>query len=95
MFFYCIGGLLWYYLFYKSRYIPRVISLWGLLAVSVALVGIVLQLLSYDVSIFVYLPILPFELTVGGWLMFRGIKDQPQDEHARASSLVSTARSER
>ncbi|SRR5229473_3665229 len=27
MFFYCIGGILWYYLFYASKYIPRVISL--------------------------------------------------------------------
>lgn len=29
MLFYCIGGLLWYYLFYASKYIPRVISLSG------------------------------------------------------------------
>jgi hypothetical protein len=73
--FYCIGGILWYYLFYKSKYIPRVISLFGLIAVSVALVGIVFEFFGYDVSIFVYLPILPFELTIGVWLMLRGIKD--------------------
>jgi hypothetical protein len=87
MWFYCIGGLLWYSLFYTSKYIPRVISLWGLLAVSVGFIGIVLQLLGYDVSIFVYLPILPFELTIGVWLMLRGIKEQPRDGYARASSL--------
>jgi len=75
MWFYCIGGLLWYYLFFKSRYIPRVIPLWGLIAVSVALVGIVFELFGYNVSIFVYLPILPFELTIGVWLMLRGIRD--------------------
>ena len=39
MWFYCIGGLLWYSLFYTSKFIPRVISLWGLLAVSAAFVG--------------------------------------------------------
>jgi hypothetical protein len=87
MWFYCIGGLLWYSLFYTSKSIPRVISLWGLLAVSVAFVGIVLQLLGYEVSIFVFLPILPFEVTIGVWLMLRGVKEQPQDEHARASRL--------
>ncbi len=26
--FYCLGAMLWYFLFYRSRYIPRVISLW-------------------------------------------------------------------
>ena len=74
MLFYCLGGILWYSLFYTSKAIPRVISLWGLLAVAVALVGIVLQLLSYDVSIFVFLPILPFEVTIGVWLLLRGVK---------------------
>jgi uncharacterized protein DUF4386 len=87
MWFYCIGGLLWYSLFYTSKYIPRVISLWGVLAVSVGFIGIVLQLLGYDVSIFVYLPIGPFELTIGVWLMLRGIKEHPRDRYAPASSL--------
>ena len=87
MWFYCMGGLLWYSLFYTSRYIPRVISLWGLLAVSVGFIGIVLQVLGYDVSIFVFLPILPFEVTIGVWLLIRGIKEQPQERYAPASSL--------
>jgi hypothetical protein len=87
MWFYCIGGLLWYSLFYTSRYIPRVISIWGLLAVSVGFIGIVLQVLGYAVSIFVFLPILPFEVTIGVWLLIRGIKEQPQERYAPASSL--------
>ena len=87
MWFYCIGGLLWYSLFYTSKYIPRVISLWGLLAVSVGFIGIVLQVLGYDVSIFVFLPILPFEVTIGVWLLIRGIKEQPQERYTPASSL--------
>ena len=87
MWFYCIGGLLWYSLFYTSKYIPRVISLWGLLAVAVGFIGITLQLLGYDVPIFVYLPIGLFEVTIGVWLMLRGIKEQPQDGYVPASSL--------
>ena len=73
--FYCFGGLSWYYLFYRSRYIPRAISLFGLMAVSAGLVGLALQFFGHDVSIFVFLPILPFELTIGAWLMLRGIKE--------------------
>jgi hypothetical protein len=73
--FYCFGAMLWYSLFYRSRYIPRVISLFGLIAVSVALAGLVVEFLGHDVSILVFLPILPFELTIGTWLVLRGIKD--------------------
>lgn len=78
MFFYSAGGILWYYLFYKSLYIPRGISLFGLVAVVVGLIGVVFQFFGYDVPILVYLPILPFELTIGAWLLFRGIKDVPE-----------------
>lgn len=75
MLFYCLGGLVWYSLFFTARSIPRVISLWGVLAVAVALVGIVLQVLGYEVSMFVFLPILPFEITIGAWLVLKGLKD--------------------
>jgi len=74
--FYCFGAMLWYSLFYRSRYIPRPISLFGLIAVSVALVGLAIEFLGHDVSILVFLPILPFELTIGTWLLLRGIKDE-------------------
>jgi len=39
MVFYCTGGILFYYLFYKSRYVPIVLSLWGIIAVSVGFIG--------------------------------------------------------
>jgi hypothetical protein len=43
MFFYCIGGLVWYSLFYRSRYIPRAISAFGVAAVAVGLMGILFE----------------------------------------------------
>jgi hypothetical protein len=73
MFFYCSGGLLWYSLLYRSRYVPRAISLFGLVAVLVGLAGIVAELSGSSVPIVVYLPLLPFELTMGTWLLLRGI----------------------
>jgi hypothetical protein len=76
MWFYCAGGLLWYYLFYRSRYVPRAISLFGLLAVTMGLAGVMLQLFGYEVPIFVSLPIGLFELIIGAWLLLKGIKGQ-------------------
>jgi Domain of unknown function (DUF4386) len=73
MLFYCAGGLVWYALFYRSHYLPRVIPLFGLVAVVLALAGTVLQLLGASVPLVVFLPLLPFELTIGGWLLWRGV----------------------
>lgn len=74
MWFYCTGGLLWYSLFYRSKYIPRVISLFGVLAVAVGLAGIVVEFFGYVVPIFVYVPIGLFEFIIGFWLLLRGVK---------------------
>ena len=73
MFFYCTGGLLWYWLFYRSRYVPRWLSGYGIAAVAVALLGVLAQFLGFSVPIFVFLPILPFELGIGFWLLIKGI----------------------
>ena len=78
MWFYCLGGLLWYYLFFRSKYIPRVIPLFGLLAVCLALVGLVLQIFGYNVPIYFSIPLLPFELIIGAWLMLKGIKNSSE-----------------
>lgn len=73
MLFYCAGGLVWYWLFYRSDYLPRAIPLFGLAAVILALGGTALQLLGTSVPIVVFLPLFPFELLIGGWLLLRGI----------------------
>src|SRR3974390_349661 len=36
---FCIGAILFYYLLYRSRLIPRVLSVWGLVSVPVVLVA--------------------------------------------------------
>lgn len=87
MFFYCVGGLLWYSLLYRSRSIPSVIPAFGLAAVSLGLVGVVLQLLGNTVPIFAYLPLLPFELTVGTWLLVKGIKGGSESSTAQPLGL--------
>ncbi len=67
------GGLLWYYLFLKSGYIPRVIPLWGLMAVTLALAAATLDLCGYAVPLWVSIPVAPFELAIGFWLLFKGV----------------------
>jgi len=73
MVFYCMGGIIWYGLFFRTRYVPRPLSLFGVAAVVVSLVGMAFQLFGWVVPIFVSLPLLPFELAMGAWLLVRGI----------------------
>lgn len=75
MWFYCIGGILWYSLFYRSKFIPRVISLFGIIAASLAFAAVLSGFFGYSLPIWVSVPLLPFELTIGTWLTVRGITD--------------------
>ena len=77
---FALGATLFYYLFFKSGYIPRVLSLWGLIATSLALIGTLFLLLGYDVPLVVFLPNLPFELTIGVWLLVKGIRNGSETE---------------
>jgi hypothetical protein len=72
---FALGATLFYYLFFRSGFLPRVLSLWGLIAAPLALVGTLFSLLGFDVPVFVFLPNLPFELGAGLWLMVKGIRD--------------------
>jgi Domain of unknown function (DUF4386) len=76
MFFYCCGGLLAYSLLYRSNAIPRLISGFGVVAVSAAMVAVVFALLGNPLSVFVSMPVALFELTIGTWLVLRGMPDR-------------------
>lgn len=72
---FALGATLFYSLFFRSGFLPPILSVWGLIAAPLALVGIVISLLGYSVPIVVFLPNLPFELTAGRYLLVKGIRD--------------------
>jgi hypothetical protein len=73
---FCLGGILFYYLLYKSGIVPRGLSLWGLITVFPCLVGTLSAIFGYQVPFFVYLPYAPFEFVIGVWILVKGIKDE-------------------
>ena len=85
MVFYCTGGILFYYLFFKSKYVPIVLSLWGIAAASLGFIGALFVIFGYDVPLYVFLPIFPFELAIGVWLIVKGFSSS-----ATASESVKT-----
>src|SRR3974390_1909914 len=70
---FCIGAILFYYLLYKSRMIPRALSMWGLISVPVVLVATLFAISGYKVPFLVYVPYVPFEWVVGAWIMIKGL----------------------
>ena len=75
MLFFVLGGILWYYLFYISGYIPRVLSVWGLAAVCLLSIPTLLTLYDRDflpAAVILALPYAPYELFLGVWLIVKG-----------------------
>jgi hypothetical protein len=73
-----LGALLYYYVFYQSRLIPRWLSVWGLIAILLLLSATFLTLFDgepYSISgnlIFLALPIALQEMVLAIWLIAKG-----------------------
>jgi hypothetical protein len=74
MLFFCLGGILWYFLLYVSRAIPPALSLWGLVAISLLTIPVLFVLFKRDLTVTMVLglPYAPFELALGLWLVAKG-----------------------
>lgn len=77
---FCFGGILFYYLLFKSGVVPRWMSLWGLIAIFPMLAGTFAQMLGYSIPFSFYLPYVPFELVIGFWILFKGINVDVTEE---------------
>ena len=85
MLLFALGATLFYWLFFKSRFIPRTLSLFGLIAAPLAVIGTLGELVGIDVPILLFIPNLPFELAIGLWLMIKGIRDDSGEPRPGAS----------
>jgi uncharacterized protein DUF4386 len=76
--FFCVGSTIFFYVFLKSGYIPRVLSAWGIFASVVYLVvwftDLILPNHSGLITILGSLPILIAEVGTALWLLIAGIR---------------------
>jgi hypothetical protein len=72
---FCLGAILFYYLLYKSRLVPRVLSLWGLITIFPLLIGTLADIFDYQVPFVIALPYVPFEFVIGVWILVKGIPE--------------------
>ena len=74
-----VGGLMFYFALYRSRLIPRFLSIWGLLAAALLLIGSMLSIFEavggiseVVVQSIVVLPIAVNEMVLALWLIVKG-----------------------
>jgi hypothetical protein len=82
---FCMGAILFYTLLVRARIVPRALALWGLIAVIPCLLATVLAIFGYEVPFWVYLPYVPFELAIGLWIVFAGVREPALSDPAQAS----------
>jgi hypothetical protein len=76
-----LGALMFYYLLYRSKLIPRFISVWGLIAAVLVFANTILDMfglrLDAAIGIVTGLPMLLNELFLGVWLIAKGFNPSP------------------
>lgn len=74
MVFFCLGAMLWYYLLWVSKAVPLAVSAWGLTAVSLLLIPVLIVLFGRRSTPLMLVGLLyaPYELVLGVWLIARG-----------------------
>lgn len=72
MIFFVAGALLFYYLLYRSKLVPRFISIWGVIALVLIVTMNVLDLQIMSFGMIFALPIIGNEIFLAIWLIVKG-----------------------
>ena len=67
-----ISGLILCYSFYKSKLVPRLLSVWGLVGYATILCGSVLEVLGFNLLLIHAIPGGLWEMFIGVWLIVKG-----------------------
>lgn len=92
--FFSVGSTLFFYLFLQTRYIPRLLSAFGVFASLVTLLTSLGDLIfpaHANVIQFGWAPIFLSEITTAIWLLTRGVRvESPSDRNAGAADEAAT-----
>ncbi|MEI7770132.1 MAG: DUF4386 domain-containing protein [Chloroflexales bacterium] len=74
----CIGAFMYYGLFYRYRLVPRWISVWGLIGITLTTIASVLVMVGVipgfgTIQLLANLPIMPQEMVFAAWLIVKGV----------------------
>ena len=86
-----IGSLLFFYLFFKSRYIPRILSAFGAFSSVIVIIICFGSLIFPEHSAtlqYGWAPMAIAEVTTGFWLMLFAVKTQARNDQQSARPEV-------
>jgi hypothetical protein len=89
--FFGLGALLLYYALYRSRLVPRFISVWGLIGV-VLMLAINLAEIGLVVNMVLVLPIILNEIVLGIWLIAKGFNSTGMGQEQPSPKPAVSAR---
>jgi hypothetical protein len=74
---FCVGASMYYYVFFKTRLVPRWLSLWGLIALAILLAMLILNMLEgtikpSGIGLLLAMPIFAQEIVLAVWLIAKG-----------------------
>jgi hypothetical protein len=89
-----IGALMYYVVFFLYRLVPRWLTVWGLVGITLTIISALLVMFHLippagTIQIILNLPILPQEMVLAGWLIAKGLNPS-----AVASLSAKTATNE-
>lgn len=78
-----MGGTVFCYLFFTSKYVPRILAIWGMITylsmLTLALVSILSPSLPESVKMTFYAPGGLFEIIIGLWLLIKGVNVEKKE----------------
>lgn len=81
-----MGGTVFFYLFFKSKYIPRILAAWGILTYLSMLIlsfaSILIPNFPEAIKMAFFAPGGLFEITIGLWLLVKGVNLQEWEKRA-------------
>jgi len=88
--FFGLAALLFYYLLYQSKLLPRFITIWGLIATILILSWNLLELVGLSISfgLFLALPIILNEIFMGIWLIVKGFNSSPSPAEPSKAAIA-------
>lgn len=70
----CFPAFVLYYTLYLSKLVPRIISVFGVIAVILMFIEMLFSIFGHGISMNMLLPIALIQLTLPLWLIFKGLK---------------------
>ena len=93
MLFFCPALIIFSYLFFKSKYIPKILAVWGIFSLLLMLIMtlakiiipdgyIEMLVISAKIGLVSNISYMLFQITIGFWLLFKGVNVEPWEKRA-------------